>query len=120
MPDINYGQILEALNGKVDLDGSWSFPSTNYEDLTLGSSGTTYEMPADGYLFLRMTMTGSYSNMIFQNDTTGRAEVRFSSGTLDIAITMPVCKSEVIKVYYGAAGSATKVYFRFIYAKKTN
>lgn len=38
MPDIDYGQILEALNDKVDLSGSWSAPSSNHDDLELGAT----------------------------------------------------------------------------------
>ena len=49
--DINYGAILESLNDKVDLSGSWSTPSSSYDDLALGASGNSYTAPADGIVF---------------------------------------------------------------------
>ena len=56
MSDINYGNILEALNNKVDLDGSWSAPNGQYDDLSssiLNTTNTSYSVtaPADGWFF---------------------------------------------------------------------
>lgn len=102
--------------GKIQI-ASLSAPSDTYDDLTLGVSGATYTMPADGFLTLWMSMLGAYSNMAILNASTGRSQFQYAAGTIDLAITMDVHKGEVMTVYYGAASGANKNYFRFFYAK---
>lgn len=61
MPDIDYGQILEALNDKTDRDlgnlstegrvagGGLAFPSGNSVELSTPTNGAIYTAPANGY-----------------------------------------------------------------------
>lgn len=114
MPDIDYGEILEALNDKVDLDGSWSFPSADYEDLTLGTSGTSYTAPADGYYVVNFHYTGGgYSRFDWDDKWIAL------NGTADWnnPYIIPMKKGKVMTVSYSACSTNT---FRFYYAQKTN
>lgn len=99
----------------VNIGGSISMPSDTYDDLTLGSSGSTYTAPADGYFVLvkRGSSSGQYANI--ENSTNGlaTASITQSSGNWVYA-WLPVKKGDVVSIGYDAAG-ATET-FRFIYA----
>lgn len=120
MPDIDYGQILEALNNKVDLSGSWSAPSTNYIDLTLGASGTTYTAPADGYYTIdkKAGASGAFLDL----DNTTSHHIRITAQATDAAnwqrVFVPARKGDIVQVFYNSTGETN--HFRFIYAQKTN
>ena len=102
--------------GKIQI-ASLSAPSDTYDDLTLGASGSKYTMPADGYLFLWIDFSGSYSGIQVYNTSTHRGESRYSEGTVSNALTFAVHKGEVIGVNYWYASGYTTQYFRFFYAK---
>ena len=114
MPDIDYGEILEALNDKVDLDGSWSFPSASYEDLTLSASGTSYTAPADGYYVANFHYTG---NGFSRFDWDGLYIAANGMADWNNPYVIPVKKGKTITVTYAACATDT---FRFYYAQKTN
>lgn len=119
MPDIDYGQILEALNNKVDLSGSWSAPTSQYDDLTLGTSGTTYTAPADGYAFFgKESGTTTAYILLFNVNTKMGIECRSNGNTNNLRVYLPVKKGDVFGANYSATGNTT--FFRFIYAQKTN
>lgn len=120
MPDIDYGEILEALNDKVDLSGSWSAPTTQYDDLTFGASGTTYTAPADGYFIARRT-TGS-NDLQYITLISGQSQLRSisnanGSGT-GLTAFIPVKKGEIVTCSYTASGNTYSI--KFVYAQKTN
>lgn len=117
MPDIDYGEILEALNDKVDLSGSWSAPSSQYIDLTLGISGSTYTAPADGFVALAKMTTAALQNITIDCNNM-RAFVWGSHADINIFTLLPVKKGDMYTVVYSALG--TTAYFKFIYAQKTN
>lgn len=102
--------------GKIQV-ATLAAPSDTYDDLVLGASGNTYTMPADGYLLLWIEFSGQYSGMQIYNTSTHRGESRFSSGSVENAITLAVRKGEVVAVSYWYAGGYTNKYFRFFYAK---
>lgn len=110
-----YSDTVEE--AQYTINAKSGIPTDVYDDLTLGVSGATYTMPADGFLTLWMSMLGAYSNMAILNASTGRAQFQYAAGTIDLAITMAVYKGEVMTVYYGATSGANKNYFRFYYAK---
>lgn len=119
MPDINIGAITEALNDKVDLDSSWGEPSTTYDDLTLGASGTTYTAPADGYV--KVFINFSTSNNRIQAKGYNVDDVGFcmrSYGTGWIGDYFCVKKGLQFEVSY--TGTVEGSLFRFYYAQKTN
>ena len=117
--DINYGAILESLNDKVDLSGSWSAPSSQYIDLTLGASGDSYYAPADGWFMLSKYSAGNgqWANLI--NATAGSMRVSTSGNSgAPLYLTIDAKKGDRIVSFYDATG--TTEHFRFIYAQKTN
>jgi len=120
MSDIDYGQILEALNAKVDLSGSWGTLSGQYVDMTFGASGTRYTAPADGFVTLSM-QTGSnpcYTGLI--NITSGFRDGRWTSvSAANIQAIIPVKKGDIFSIEYSAANADNRL-VRFIYAQKTN
>lgn len=119
MPDIDYGQILEALNDKVDLSGSWSAPSSSYDDLTLGASGDSYYAPAEGWFMLSKYSAGNgqWANLINSTAASMRVSASGNSGA-PLYLTIPAKKGDRIVSFYDATG--TTEHFRFIYAQKTN
>jgi len=122
MPDINYGAILEALNDKVDLDGSWSFPSSQKEELTLGDSGTSYTAPADGCFFAVATSTSATAKQIsLTNSITSVGYTAFNSAGWAHHCAVPAKKGETV-TYTWIISSGTFVINKlyFIYAQKTN
>jgi len=118
MPDIDYGEILEALNDKVDLDGSWSFPSASYDDLTLGSSGATYTAPADGYFAINKTAGSSNLYLTMSNNSNNMETGNLYAATGQFRCYIPAKKGDKVAVYYTMTGTTNM--FRFIYAQKTN
>ena len=125
---VNTGQILEALNGKLDRDtlnindtgeinmASMGMPSNTYDDLTLGASGTEYTAPANGwYLFGKSMGTNA---MIGIENRSNNLKMRVLTTTNDTRAGyayVPVLKGDKIVVEYQNTGST--VYFRFIYAQ---
>lgn len=90
------------------------FPSSRYEDLTLGASGTEYTAPANGYFCV--SKGASSSNYVrFTNLSSKLARTVVSSYNSRCDIDMLARKNEVVKIEYTASG--TTEYFRFIYAE---
>ena len=116
---IDVNQLADALNAKVDLDGTWGFPSHTYDELTLGASGTTYTAPENGYFVVDKASGAAdkYLNMI--NTTTGLAiETNCYAATNNLKVWLPVRAGDVVSVGYSLTGATN--FFRFIYAQKTN
>ena len=131
--DINIGSITEALNGKIDLDAGNiantgksviahdAMPSSTYDNLTWGASGTTYTMPADGWLafFGQNTSSGS-CYCVFVNSTNGfRLQAQLTSSYGSPNLYFPVNKNDEIAVFYANVGVDTSTdyqWFRFYYA----
>lgn len=101
---------------------SWGMPSDSYIDITLGSSGSTYTAPANGYIFLTKTTGNSVDQacQLFVNGS-GRTDCIYMSSmtthpTQSTCSTwVPVKKNDVITYAYTASGSLA--HFRFIYAQ---
>lgn len=95
---------------------SWGMPSSKYVDLTLGSSGSKYTAPANGWFYLnKTTQDGGYialdnTTCNFRSFITSR-----SSATHNISTYIPAKKGDVIVPTYNATGAT--VAFRFIYAE---
>lgn len=114
----------ELFNGKVDLDiinlsnsgksrvSNLGMPSDTYEDLVLGSSGTQYTAPADGYVFL--SGQSSVGDGIIQLTSGFYNSNNRSYGQYLISVLIPVRKNNIFIPYYD--GTLSNVTFRFIYA----
>lgn len=93
-----------------------AMPSSEYIDLTLGASGSTYTAPADGWLNLRK-VSGNASEYI---ELSGRVDAIAASGYSGqgLSVWIPVSKDENVTIWYNASGTTEK--FRFIYANASN
>ena len=91
------------------------FPSSRYEDLTLGANGTEYVAPANGYFLIDKATTGN-QHANFENVTRNFRITNQPYGTgVTIGILLPAQKGDIVKLYYSAAGTTNA--FRFIYAE---
>ena len=122
--EVDIDEVATDLNGKADIDldnisstgkammANASMPSSKYIDITVGSSGSSYTAPADGWVGA-FTQNSSYCNLhnitcvgINSTDFKGNAgEDRYA--------TIPVAKGDNFTFYY----DGTVQYFRFLYAK---
>ncbi|MCD7879659.1 MAG: hypothetical protein LUG16_06995 [Candidatus Gastranaerophilales bacterium] len=123
--------LTNALTGKADVDLSnltdtgtstaagYAMPSSTYTDLTLGSSGSTYTAPADGY-FCVVKYNGSSTNANYislTNNTAGSLQIECRSTAVSSAsgrVFVPAHKGDTVTCGYNMVGST--VSFRFIYA----
>jgi hypothetical protein len=126
------GLNAELFNGKADIDMSnvpsnigttaksyfsgIGMPSDTYENLTLGSSGSTYTAPANGYVAIcKMATRANQSVNISCNGMNSFAWSHV--GSINIFAWLPVKKGDVFTVTYSAAGTHDANYFRFVYAE---
>lgn len=116
----------ETLNGKADvgfgnvsniakeLMANSSMPSGTYKDLTLGSSGSKYTAPADGWVAINKvgTASGQWVSMT-SNNMGSQSSIQGANGTG--VCYLPVKKGDEFKVSYSLSGTTN--FFRFIYAE---
>ena len=91
-------------------------PSGKYTDLALGTSGTTYTAPANGYILLKKSSTAS--NQIVELYTGVNVRSISSASNQQICVFAPVQKGFNFSVNYSLAGETN--FFRFIYAEGDN
>lgn len=102
---------LYAISGS-----GFGFPSSNYEELELGASGTQYTAPANGYVSICKISgtTDAYITIDTLNITSGViCQLPYADNSLKAF--MPLRKGQQFRVYYTATGTTN--YFRFIYAE---
>lgn len=88
-------------------------PSTTYDSLTLGASGSSYQAPADGYFYMKVTTTTSspYTRMYSANSIGSFAG--FYGTASGIHCFLPVKKGTSATVEYGGTGWS----LYFVYAQ---
>lgn len=94
---------------------NWAYPSSRYDDLTLGASGTSYTAPSDGFVYLCGTQI-DYNGFVFlQNNANGLQIVSQPTNvnTFEIRVWIPIAKGDSYRVDYGGVNVND---FRFIYA----
>ena len=92
-----------------------AMPSSKYVDLTLGSSGSSYIAPADGFLYFAKNATAVPQYFVLNNTKNGMQVVNKSASNSGyIGGYIPASKGDSVKVEYNLAGNT--VAFRFIYA----
>ena len=112
-------QYLDESNS--NLIASYGMPSSNYINLTLGASNSTYTAPANGWVTISKNANTSSSDTTIRylyvqdNNTSMMDYISANSGTTACIVTFPVYKDEVFNVIYTATG--TTVQFSFIYAQ---
>lgn len=101
-------------------------PSDKYIDLTLGSTGSKYNAPANGWFSLRWWSTASptsYFNLVNSNNGIGMLLVPNQGAAYEQRLFVPAKKGDNIVLAYGniepASGTHVK-HFRFNYAEGEN
>lgn len=128
---VDIDEIATDLNGKADVDltnvnnngaskvAGWSMPSTVYDDLTLGASGTTYTAPANGWFVVKGYNTTAGTTMLDNTTSSIAIHAGVPSGAYYPCIYVPAFKNNVIKLSWnnGSLSIPSDGYFRFVYAK---
>jgi hypothetical protein len=93
---------------------SYSLPSNQYINLTLGASDSTYTAPTNGYFMCMLKSTGS--NQILDMITQDSIQTVVYSSATNQYITqfVPIKKGSYVKVRYNS--SIAETFFKFIYA----
>ena len=93
-------------------------PSSKYIDLTLGSSGTTYAAPANGWFTCvkRAASAGQYLYLRTLNSNVG-IQTSISNVNEYGVVTIPISKGDKCIVVYTATGQGDAERFRFVYAQ---
>lgn len=131
--EVDIDEIATDLNGKADKDFSnvddngssksagWAMPSSTYDTLTLGASGSTYTAPANGWVVATQRITNGYLGVatVYTNSDGICMQVNnATSNPQDLNVFIPIQKNETFKVVYGGTlGTATSNRFLFVYAK---
>lgn len=122
------GLNSELFNGKVDLDAAnlsdagksliagLGMPSSVYDDLTLGVSGTKYTAPANGYFAINQRVANGYWFLIQNLTSRIRIEQSAPVNNANLSFVMPARTGEIIEIAYDT-GILTTDRFRFIYAE---
>ena len=125
---VDIDEIATDLNGKADVDltnvnnsgtsrgASWAMPSSTYDNLTLGASGTTYTAPANGWFAINK-IAGATSRYVAMGNTTSGLYITQNANLAEMHCVgfLPVLKNDEISVEYDATGATQS--FRFYYAK---
>ena len=93
-------------------------PSSKYEELTLGASGTTYSAPANGYVFIDKKSTAASQYVYIEVYDTGlkyRDVIYVPDTAENVVLRLPVLKGDRFVIYYTANGATN--HFKFIYAQ---
>lgn len=109
--------ITEADDELYAVNGSGiGFPSSRYEDLILGASGTEYTAPANGYFYLNKASGSTNQYIEFNNTDRAYSTIlhAYASGA-SLRLLLPVQKDDVASLWYTASGTTNT--FRFIYAE---
>lgn len=128
--DLNIDGIMNDINGKADKDllnvtdsgysvmAGAGMPSTTYDELTLGATGSTYTAPANGYFaFDKIAASSSqYVALVLKDGNTEvmKTKTIAAASSQPIQCFIPVKKGNTVAAVYTA--SSTTNFFRFIYA----
>ena len=113
--DTDLSNVTNA--GNIKMAGA-SMPSSIYTDLTLGSSGTAYRAPANGWYTICSNSNGSYPKSIeLINSSSGDVNMSVtaynSSNSGWLRCSLPAKKGDVVVCYYN---NISVQHFRFVYA----
>ena len=108
--------VVEDLDEKASIQfaKNASFVSTQYVDLTLGKTGTTYTAPANGCFYLQKTCGLDYGWIVGIVNDIQYTEAAFNTSTVFNSL-IPCLKGEIVDIRYHTTGEIKK--FRFYYAK---
>lgn len=122
--EVDIDEIATDLNGKADVDltnvnttgtskvAGWSMPSSTYDTLTLGASGSTYTAPANGYFRLGGKASANYQYVSLAGSTLN--EMSNAGNGQTAYIFLPVLKNEIVTATYTTTADNSLI---FVYAK---
>ena len=123
--EVDIDEITTDLNGKADTDlmnttdtgkiamSLMALPSTTYNTLTVGASGTTYTAPANGWVWF-LGRNDVTDGQIYLSSNAYSVSVR-SYGQYTNSLMIPVIKGATFVIAYD--GNLISSNLRFIYAK---
>lgn len=93
-------------------------PSDRYVVLTAGAAGSTYSMPADGYIYFNGRSTSQYANIgLISKSNNNTTLVSFNNycqyANNYMNITIPVSKGQTVQISYFDTDT---LQLRFVYA----
>ena len=91
-----------------------AMPSDRYVNLTLGTSGTTYTAPADGWYTVRIGTSASEYLLMTNTSNNLASGLMWPGAGGTVYGNISVSKGDVVTIDYNASGAV--VYFRFVYA----
>ncbi len=115
---IDIGGVLEDLASKPAFNeaAAASMPSSKYNNLTLGISGSTYKAPANGWFILAKNTNAAGEFISLSISPTGLGFTTFSQNNGNgLRASVPVKEGDSLNCYYTATGTTNQ--FRFIYAE---
>lgn len=120
----SYSNFVIRSDGSLSFKGkdveALALPSKKWVDLSLGTGGTVYTAPDNGWVYWRKraTQSGQFIALYayLSNGSTYEAGVAWSAGSHDLYTSIPIRRGEKFLINYSAAGTATTDFLRFIYA----
>ncbi len=95
-----------------------AMPSARFVNLGLGASGTTYTVPADGYIFVQAEPTTAPAWLEFINTTKNYRDLSWTySKSVSNYIFVPIGKGDSFRINMPSSTNYTAHIFRFIYAE---
>lgn len=111
--DIENQTVLFNKKGQ-SLIAKLGMPSVKYTELTLGASGSSYTVPANGYFFFaKHCLANQY--IFLTNNTSSLRSRSVAPIESDMEIWLPCKKGDTVVIAYSASGNT--MYFRFVYAE---
>ena len=107
--------FVSASAGAKQSITNWAFPSSRYDNVTLGASGTQYTAPADGYVYLWGVQYDYNGGLFLTNNANGLQVISQppNANSFEVRVWIPITKGDSYTVAY----SALYIHgFRFIYA----
>lgn len=136
LPNVDINQIATDLNNKMDRDclnysdtgynfmAGAGMPSDTYVDLTLGTSGSSYTAPANGFVAFSLTSDTNGAEIWLSSISAGGVYLMTNANKANAAnqgldVYLQIRKNQSFEAGYlrcKSIGSRTSDRFRFIYA----
>lgn len=99
-------------NDKSTVSG-WSMPSNRYIDLTVGTSGTQYVAPANGWFYFGINANAAGAAITISGNNMDVTQIAYASGN-QLRRIFPAKQGDSIQIKYS---NSTASILRFIYAQ---
>lgn len=111
------GDLYGLINSKIDSTsaGKASLPSGKFVDLELGTTGSNYTAPADGWIYVCKVSRSSGQYVSVEVDSEYAIEHASTASGNWVRVLCPIRKGQ--NAWVGFSTSGETKYFRFIYAE---